>query len=110
MAGRYARRYLEAVGVWPRLLATIVPLRDVRAALAAVGAGHAPAGIVYRTDAAYDDRVRVAFAVPVAGLPRIRYSVAPIEGASPAAAQVARFLASEAALGIFQRHGFERIE
>ncbi len=108
-AGHYARRYLRAVGIWGRLLPAIVPLRDVRAALSAVAAGHAPAAIVYSTDAAYDDRVRVAFAIPLAGLPPIRYSVAPIEGASPVAAELARFLTAEAALGVYERHGFARV-
>ena len=51
-AGHYARRYLQSIGIWARLLHAIVPVRDVRAALSAVGAGHASAAIVYSTDAA----------------------------------------------------------
>ncbi len=109
-AGQYARRYLQSVGIWASLLPTIVPLRDVRAALSAVAGGHAPAAIVYSTDVAHDDRVRVAFALKQAGLPPIRYSVAPIEGASPRATELARFLATEIALAVYERHGFLRLE
>jgi molybdate transport system substrate-binding protein len=50
-AGIYAKKWLEAEGLWDRMSARVVPTLDVRAALAAVETEAAPAGIVYKTDA-----------------------------------------------------------
>ncbi len=60
-AGAYARRFLERVGLWPRLAAHIARAKDVRAALALVARGEADASIVYRTDARISDQVTVAY-------------------------------------------------
>ncbi|MCK6479653.1 MAG: molybdate ABC transporter substrate-binding protein [Planctomycetes bacterium] len=50
-AGRYARKGLEALGIWDACRDRLVPCESVRAALALVKRGEADAGIVYRTDA-----------------------------------------------------------
>jgi molybdate transport system substrate-binding protein len=104
-AGIYARRWLEARGVWPEIRDRVVPALDVRAALAAVASGAVPAGIVYRTDAAISRRVRVALVVPDG--PEIRYSVAKLtHSASRAAGPFVEFLAGPAGRAVFERKGF----
>src|SRR5262249_22969725 len=75
-AGRYAKAWLEKVGAWEGVESRVVPALDVRAAMAAVEAGAADAGIVYTSDAARSTKVRVAFMVPAAEGPRIVYPVA----------------------------------
>lgn len=50
-AGRYARRLLEAHGLWQPLAPRLVTGESVRQALAYVARGEAEAGLVYRTDA-----------------------------------------------------------
>ena len=106
-AGVYARRWLEAQGLWERLAPRVVPALDVRAALAAVAGGHLPAGIVYATDAATSDRVAVAYAVPDGEAPPVRYFAAPVEGRREAdAAALLRFLQGPEARRIFVRYGF----
>ena len=50
-AGRYARRALEAEGRWAEVAPRVVPLGDVRAALAAVQTGAADRAVVYASDA-----------------------------------------------------------
>ncbi|MCB1056644.1 MAG: molybdate ABC transporter substrate-binding protein [Acidobacteria bacterium] len=108
-AGVYARTWLEGLGLWHRLEARVVPAGDVRAALAAVAGGHLPAGIVYATDAASTDGVRVVYRVPEGEGPAIRYQAGVVAGLGPerrAAAEAwQRFLAGAAA-PIFERHGF----
>jgi molybdate transport system substrate-binding protein len=74
--GVYARSYLESVGLWDALRGRIVPTRNARATLATVESGAVDAGIVYRTDAASSDGVRVVFEVPVADGPAIVYPAA----------------------------------
>jgi molybdate transport system substrate-binding protein len=107
-AGRYARAWLERRGVWDALLARVLPGIDVRAALAAVEAGGARAGIVYRTDAAHSSEVRVVHAVPLEEGPEIVYALAALGGrAEPERARVlVEYLTSDAALEVFARHGF----
>jgi molybdate transport system substrate-binding protein len=75
-AGVYARQWLQGLGLWERLQPRVVPLLNVRAALQAVAAENAPAGIVYRTDAALSSAVRVAFEVPPTSGPTITYVAA----------------------------------
>ncbi|HKV06975.1 MAG TPA: molybdate ABC transporter substrate-binding protein [Thermoanaerobaculia bacterium] len=105
-AGIYAREWLERTGVWQQLSPRVVPALDVRAALAAVAAGNLPAGVVYATDAASSDRVRIVYRVPEAEAPEVRYFAAPVVGAPKAAADFLAFLRSPRARPIFLRHGF----
>jgi molybdate transport system substrate-binding protein len=104
-AGIYAKKWLEAEGLWDRLNARLVPTLDVRAALAAVETEAAPAGIVYKTDARGSKRVRVVY--EVAGKPEIVYSLARLSNsAKRGAADFVRFLESREAAAVFQRYGF----
>src|SRR5271169_2590073 len=107
-AGVYAKEYLEKLGLWDALASRVVPTENVRACLAAVEAGNADAGIVYRTDALISKKVRVAWAVPAEEGPHISYPVAIVKDAahSGAAKRLAAYLASEPAREVFVRYGF----
>ena len=89
-AGVYARAWLQSLGLWERLKDKVVPTLNVRAALAAVEAESADAGIVYRTDAAISRRVKVAFEVPREQGPTIVYPLAPIAASRKARHRRAR--------------------
>lgn len=111
-AGSYARGWLERTDVWKSIEPRIVPTDNVRAALAAVAAGNADLGIVYKTDAPMSKQVRVVFEVPVADAPAIRYSVAALRSARDLAA-ARRFLAaleSRASRDVFRKFGFIVLE
>ncbi|WP_375754811.1 molybdate ABC transporter substrate-binding protein [Corallococcus exercitus] len=107
-AGVYAKAWLTKAGVWADVAPRVVPALDVRAALAAVEAGRADAGVVYATDAVNSKKVRVAFTVPEADAPRIVYPVAALtRGKAPEAGLAfVRFLQTEAARKEFRRWGF----
>ncbi len=107
-AGIYAREYLEARGIWRQLEGKIVPVENVRAALAAVESGNVEAGIVYRTDARVSKKVKVAFEVPREQSPRIAYCVCALrESKRPdAARRWIEHLRSPAALAVCAAHGF----
>lgn len=106
-AGVYARAWLQSLGLWDRLKHKVVPTLNVRAALAAVEAEDADAGIVYRTDAAVSKRVKVAFEVPREQGPAIVYPLAPIAASKkPATAALVRHLTSEPARAVYRRFGF----
>ena len=104
-AGIYARKWLEAEGVWTEVKAKGVPTLDVRAALAAVESEAVDAGIVYRTDATISKSVQVAFVVT--GGPAITYSLAKLAASKSAAAQrFVDFAAGEEGRAVFERRGF----
>ncbi len=109
-AGIYARQWLERIGLWQRVREKIVATDNVRSALALVAAGNADAGVVYSTDAAASDRVRVVYEVPGAEGPRIVYPVAVLADAPnpDAARRFTEFLAGTEARRVFERHGFSR--
>jgi molybdate transport system substrate-binding protein len=108
-AGVYAREYLETRGLWAALASRVVPTLDVRGALAAVEAEHAPAAIVYSTDAALSRRVHVAYAVPPEETPSIVYVLAPLRGGHSSSRALVEHLVSRRALDVYERFGFVRL-
>jgi molybdate transport system substrate-binding protein len=107
-AGVYARRHLEALGLWRELAPRLVAAESVRGALAAVASGNADAAVVYRTDALGQPRVRIAAEIAAPGGPRIVYPAAVLR-ASRRPDLARRFLAylrGPQAAAVFRRRGF----
>jgi molybdate transport system substrate-binding protein len=100
-AGVYAKQYLERIGLWKALEPRLVPMENVRAALAAVDNGSVDAAFVYRTDAALAKHAHDV--LPIADGPRIVY---------PAVLRTARgrrfydYLFTPEAGAVFRRFGF----
>jgi len=105
-AGRYAKEALAKLGVWNEVAPHLVPCDNVRAALEFVARGEAVLGIVYRTDALSEKRVRVVDVFPADSHPPIIYPMALTSRAGPEAAAFEQFLESDTAGEIFARHGF----
>ena len=106
-AGIYARQALEALGLWPGVRSRLAPAADVRAALALVARGEAPLGIVYATDAALVEDVRIVGTIPAALHEPIVYPVALIAGRpSPLATRFFQFLTGPEGRAVFARAGF----
>ena len=106
-AGKYGKAALEKLGVWASVSSKVAPAEDVRAALLLVSRGETPLGIVYATDAAADNGVRIVAAFPEDSHPPIVYPAAEVAGgANPAAAALLDFLKSDRARPFFERQGF----
>jgi molybdate transport system substrate-binding protein len=107
-AGKYAKAALEKLGVWSAVAGKIARAENVRAALLFVSRGEAPLGIVYRTDAVADKRVRIAGVFPAGSHPAIVYRAAILASGrnNTSAQQYFSFLGSPEALGLFRKHGF----
>jgi molybdate transport system substrate-binding protein len=107
-AGKYARAWLQSKGVWEEVADRVVPAVDVRAALAGVGSGNLDAGIVYRTDAAITQDVKIAYEVPRTEGPQIVYALAAVKASKQpdAAANLAAALAAPEAMTVYERFGF----
>lgn len=106
-AGRYARAAFETLGTWPAVERRVVEAENVRAALGLVARGEARLGVVYRTDALAEPRVRVVAAFPARTHPPIVYPVAVVASSRhPRASHFVDWLRSAEARAIFARRGF----
>ena len=105
-AGKYAKLALEKLGGWAAVETKLAPTENVRAALALVGRGEAPLGVVYETDAKIEPNVTIIGRFPEDSHPAITYPVALTATAKPDAAKYLAFLRSNATKTIFETHGF----
>jgi len=106
-AGIYARQALQSLGLWQSLEFRLARTDDVRAALALVASGEAPLGIVYATDAAITENVRIVGLLPADSHDPIRYPFAVLAGrnSAPVAAFFA-YLIGPDGLAVFEQFGF----
>ena len=105
-AGKYAKAALEKLGGWAAAESKLAPTENVRAALALVGRGEAPLGIVYETDAKIEPNVKIVGVFPSDSHPPIVYPVALTVGARPEAVPYLGFLRSQTAKTVFETFGF----
>ncbi|GAA0555583.1 molybdate ABC transporter substrate-binding protein [Rhizomicrobium electricum] len=106
-AGKYAKASLTALGVWPGVESKLAAAENVRVALAYVARGETPLGIVYRTDALAEPKVKIVDTFPDKTHPPIVYPVAMIKDARPDAKAFLTFLEGREAAAIFVKYGFE---
>lgn len=107
-AGIYAKEYLQKAELWKKVSDKVVPTENVRACLAAVEAGNADAGIVYKTDALISKKVTIAYEISATEGPKITYPLAVVKDAKndEAARKFATYLASPEARAVFEKYGF----
>jgi molybdate transport system substrate-binding protein len=107
-AGVYAREYLQRVGIWEALLPKLVPVSNVRAALASVGNGSTDAAFIYETDAVGAMNVSAALVISGDAAPRIVYPAAIMSRAPnrAAAEHLLAYLRGPAAAAVFARYKF----
>jgi len=106
-AGIYAKQALETLGVWTAIEHHVARSKDVRAALTLVERGESPVGLVYATDAAMTDKVKVVGTFPQTIHPPIIYPVAVVSGRrSPATDRFMALLRSPEAGAVFHKFGF----
>ena len=106
-AGKYGKAALTNLGVWASVKDRVAQADNVRAALLLVAQGEAPLGIVYRTDAAAEPKVRIVDSFPDDGHPPIIYPVAVIAASTnPDAGAYVAYLKSPAAAALFEKQGF----
>jgi molybdate transport system substrate-binding protein len=106
-AGLYAKAALEKLGAWAAAEPKLAQAENVRATLAFVARGETPIGIVYKTDAKAEPKVKVIGIFPDGSYPPVTYPVAETAASkNAAAAQFLTFLRGSAAKAIFEKYGF----
>lgn len=107
-AGAYAKDALTHLGLWETLRPKLIFGADVRATLAYVTSGNVDVAIVYKTDTALSDSVRVLCQVPPEAYTPIIYPAVVVKN-SPQKQLARRFityLQSAEKSEIFEKHGF----
>jgi molybdate transport system substrate-binding protein len=106
-AGRYGKAALDTLGAWKGVAHRLARAQTVRAALAMIARGETPLGIVYATDAAISDKVKVVGVFPPQSHPPITYPIAVVAGRqTPVVQRYFAFLQSAPARVIFEKAGF----
>ena len=106
--GLYFKQAMERSGQWKAVEAKIAGTDSVRAALAFVERGEVPLGVVYATDAAVSQKVKVVGVFPETMHDPIVYPFALIAGKdSPAAKALLEYIRSPDSKAVFVRYGFK---
>ena len=106
-AGKYGKAALEKLGAWDGVSAKVAQAENVRAALKLVSTGEAALGIVYQTDAAADEGVRIVGAFPEDSHPPIIYPVGlTASSKSQDAADFEKCMQTPKAKELFEKEGF----
>jgi molybdate transport system substrate-binding protein len=106
-AGIYAKQALGHLGVWDALEPKLARAASVRAALTFVERGECPLGIVYRSDALHDEKIRIVATFPPASHAPVTYPIALVAGRkSPESVDFLHYLQAPEALATFRRYGF----
>ncbi|HEY6843429.1 MAG TPA: molybdate ABC transporter substrate-binding protein [Thermoanaerobaculia bacterium] len=108
-AGVYARQYFERNGTWRELQPKVIPMDNVRAALAAADNGSVDAAVVYRTDAMLAKHAKIVQTLPGVS---VRYPVAVLRDSKhiDAGVRFVRYLESPDATAVFKRFGFATLQ
>jgi molybdate transport system substrate-binding protein len=110
-AGTYGKQALEVLGIYEQVQSKLILGSDVRQVLGYVEAGNVDAGIVYATDAAITDNVKIAAEAPDEVNRQIVFVVAAIKSCEnvEAAKAYIDFLFGDKASAIFEKYGFSMV-
>ena len=110
-AGRYAKEALISLDLWDKLQPKLVFAKDVRQVLTYVETGNAAAGMVYSSDAAMGENIKVVAAAPEDSHQPIVYPMAVINSSKQqqAAEDFAAYLSGEKAAAVFEKYGFKTL-
>ena len=110
-AGIYAKEALEFLNIWEQVRSNLVRQSNVKGAVVFVSRGEAPLGIVYKTDALSEQKVRIVAPFPAQSHAPITYVLARV-GGTPSAAllQFEAFLRSDEGATVFGKYGFNRYQ
>jgi molybdate transport system substrate-binding protein len=110
-AGTYGKQALDLLGIYEQVQPKLILCSDVRQVLSYVEAGNVDAGIVFATDAAITDKVKIVADAPAEVNNKIVYPVAVIKASEQV--EVAKayisFLLSSDAKDVFEKYGFSLV-
>ena len=110
--GQYSEEIFTALNILDAVKAKAVYGSDVRQVLAWTESGEVDCGVVYATDAAISDKVKVICAAPEGSHKPVIYPAAAIKSSKNlyAAKKFLDFTSSDAAKKVFAKYGFKSID
>jgi len=107
-AGQYAKEALTNLGIWEEVWKKASLGTNVTEVLNWVAEGSADAGIVYSTDAAFTEKVKVVAEAPEGSVSKVIYPVGIVKASKnqDSAKKFIDFLQSDKAKEIFESYGF----
>jgi molybdate transport system substrate-binding protein len=106
-AGKYGKAALTKLGVWDAVSGSVAAAENVRACLLLVARGEAPYGIVYKTDAAIEPKVKIVGTFPADSIPPIIYPIGQTASSkNPDATAFISYLSGPDASKQFEHYGF----
>jgi molybdate transport system substrate-binding protein len=106
-AGKYGKAALTKLGVWDSVSGSVAAAENVRACLLLVARGEVPFGIVYKTDASIEPKVKIVGTFPADSIPPITYPIAQTAASKHAdAAAFIAYLSGPDATRQFEHYGF----
>ena len=107
-AGQYAKESLETLGLWGELESKLIFTKDVRQVLTYVETNNVDAGIVYKTDAAISQNVKIVAEADEQTHTPIIYPAGVLKDSKQleAAQEFFHYLKSDEARKIFEQYGF----
>jgi molybdate transport system substrate-binding protein len=111
-SGIYGKQAFEILGIYEQIQAKLVLQIDTPHVLGFVESGSVEAGIVYSTDAALTDKIKIVANAPDEVNSKIVYPVAVIKASKSidAAKAYIAFLLSDEAKAIFEKYGFSMVK
>lgn len=107
-AGQYAQEVLKKLAIWDKVQDKLILGKDVRTVLTYVETGNVDAGIVYKTDAAVSNKVKVAATAPEGSHKPIVYPAAILSGTKQqkTAEEFLAYLSTPESKAILEKYGF----
>jgi molybdate transport system substrate-binding protein len=106
-AGKYTQVSLEYLGVWTAVRSKIAIPGGSRAVLTKVARGEFPLGIIWQTDTADEQGIRIVATLPEASHPPIVYPLAVLANSThETVSSYLQYLLSPKAAPFFQKRGF----
>lgn len=107
-AGQYAKQLFENLEIWDQVSSKASLGTNVTEVLTWVAEASADSGIVYSTDAASNDKVKVVLEAPEGSVSKVIYPLGIVKATKnqEAAKSFTEFLQSEEAIKVFESYGF----
>lgn len=107
-AGQYAEETLKNLKIFDSIKSKVVYGTDVTKVLTWVETGNADAGMVYGSDAATSDKVKIVASAPSDSHTKVTYPAAVIKASKKAdeAKKLLNYLAGDKAKAIYEKYGF----
>ena len=105
-AGIYAREFFENIGIWSDIKFNIANSPNVRAAMSFVSRGDLEYGVVYKSDAVADERIKIIYNLDPSLHSKVQYPIT-ILNKNKNTLKLYEFLKDNKAMEIFNKWGFK---